>query len=120
MDQRIRFISHQGKQILLVDFSHRSASEVEKIARTVPDHVTLQPRGSVLVLVDFTGASLDRDAIWVMKESAVFDKPYVKKSAWIGVASLPEDFCQEIKKFSGRELPVFVSREQALTWLAGD
>ena len=48
-----------------------------------------------------------------MKESAVFDKPYIKKSAWIGVASLPEDFCQEIKKFSGRELPVFASREDA-------
>jgi hypothetical protein len=45
--------------------------------------VTTQPRGSVLILSDFTGASFDEEAIRAMKESAVFDKPYIKKSAWV-------------------------------------
>jgi hypothetical protein len=31
MSDRIRFITHQGKQILLVDLSHCSAAEVEKV-----------------------------------------------------------------------------------------
>jgi hypothetical protein len=79
--ERIRFINHQGKRILLADFSNCSASEVEKISRRVPDHVTVQPRGSVLILSDFNGASFDHDALRTMKESAVFDKPFVKKSA---------------------------------------
>ena len=62
MHDRIRFVDHQGKKILLVDFSNCQANEVEEVARRVPDYVTVQPRGSVLVLTDFTGAAFDRDA----------------------------------------------------------
>src|ERR1022692_2729337 len=75
MTDRIRFITHQGKQILLLDLSNCSAAEVEKTCRAVPDLVTAHPRGSVLIRSDFTGASFDEEAIRVMKESAVFDKP---------------------------------------------
>jgi hypothetical protein len=115
--ERIRFITHEGKSILLVDFSNCSASEVEKISRRVPDHVTVQPRGSVLILSDFTGASFDPDALMTMKESAVFDKPFVKKSALIGTKTLPKEFYQQMKSFSRRELPIFATREEALAWL---
>src|SRR5207237_1796438 len=92
MHERIRFFAHEGKQILLVDLSNCSADEVQTIARTVPDYVTSQPRGSVLILTDFAGASFDRDALLAMKESAVFDKPFVKKSALIRTESLQRQF----------------------------
>ena len=49
MHERIRFIAHEGNQILFVDFSNCSADEVQTIARTVPDYVTTKPRGSVLL-----------------------------------------------------------------------
>jgi hypothetical protein len=58
--ERIQSISHQGKQVLLADCSNCSALDVEKIMRAVPDYVTSQPLGSVLLLVDFTAASFDR------------------------------------------------------------
>jgi hypothetical protein len=93
---------------------------VEKIARAIPDHVTVQPRGSVLLLADFTAASLDAEAMRALKESAVFDKPYIKKSAWIGAENLPKDFEQNLKDFSRRQFPSFKSREEALTWLIED
>jgi hypothetical protein len=89
---------------------------VEKISRRVPDHVTVQPRGSVLILTDFTGASFDQDALRTMKESAVFDKPFVKKSALIGTKTLPKEFYEQMKSFSRRELPIFATREEALAW----
>ena len=117
MHERIRFIDHHGKRILLVDFSNCPADEVEKIARTVPDYVTVQPLGSVLALTDFTGASFDRDAIHAIKETAVFDKPFVKKSALIGTEDLPASFYDELKTFSRRDLLIFKTREEALAWL---
>jgi len=120
MMERIRFFTHEGKQVLLVDFSNCSAKEVEKITRTVPDYVTNQPRGSVLILTDFAGASFDRDALLAMKETAVFDKPFVKKSALIGTQSLPRQFYEDMKTFSRRELPTFETREEALAWLVRD
>lgn len=92
MDPHIRFIDHQGKKILLVDFSNCPADELEKVARRVPDYVTSEPLGSVLVLTDFTGAKFDRDAIRAIKETAVFDKPFVKKSALVGIEGLPASF----------------------------
>ena len=120
MRERIQFIDHQGKKILLVDFSNCLADEVEKIARAVPDYVIVHPLGSVLVLTDFTGASFDRDAIRAVKETAVFDKPFVKKSALIGTEDLPASFYDELKSYSRRELLIFTTREEALDWLAAD
>ena len=120
MEERIRFIDHQGKKILLVDLSKCPVNQVEKIVRSVPDYVTVQPLGSALVLTDFTGATFDRDAIRAAKETAVFDKPFVKKSALIGTENLPASFYDELKSFSRRELVIFTTREEALAWLAAD
>src|SRR5258708_40133897 len=120
MHERIRFIDHQGKKILFVDFSNCPANEVEEIARSVPDYITVQPRNSVLVLTDFSGAAFDRDALRAMKETAVFDKPFVKKSALIGTEDLPASFYEELKSFSRRELLTFKTRQEALAWLVAD
>jgi hypothetical protein len=117
MEDRIRFIEHQGRQILLVDLSHCSASEVEKIARLVPSYVTSEPPGSVLLLADFTGAEFNRIAIDRLKEGAVFDRPHLRRSAWVGIESLPKVFYEHIKSFSRRELPTFKTREEAMEWL---
>ncbi len=120
MADRIRFISHQNQQILLVDCSHFSAREIETTARAVPDYVTVQPRDSVRLLVDFTGASFDQEALRAMKETTVFDKPYIKKSAWIGAESVPEELRDDLKTFSRREFPTFKTRREALDWLVED
>ena len=108
MADRIRFITHHGKQVLLVDLSHCSAAEVEKVYRELPEFVITRPLSSVLILSDFTGASFDGEAMRVMKETAVFDKPYVKKSALVGIESLPREFYENLKSFSRREFPVFM------------
>ncbi len=92
LTDRIRFITHQRKQILLVDLSNCSASQVQEIIRTLPERVTTQPRASVLILSDFTGASFDEEAVRAMKEAAVFDKPFIKKTAWVGAEYLPDVF----------------------------
>jgi mannose/fructose-specific phosphotransferase system component IIA len=120
VNERIHFINHQKKQILLVDFSNCQSAEVEKIARAVPDYVSNQPRSSVLVLSDFTGASLDQDAIRAMKETAVFDKPYIRKSALVGGANLPQALGESLRDFSRREFPTFKTRQEALSWLVGN
>jgi hypothetical protein len=117
MVERIRFIHHQGKKILRVDFSNCLANEVEEIARKVPDYVTAEPHASVLVLTDFTGAGFDRDALRAMKETAVFDKPFVKKSALLGADDLPMSFYDELQSFSRRKLLRFKTCEEALAWL---
>jgi len=55
-----------------------------------------------------------------MKESAVFDKPYIKKSAWVGAESFSEAFRDNLKSFSRREFPTFNNRQEALDSLVED
>lgn len=117
MEDRIRFIEHQGKKILLIDISNCSAAEVKRIGGLVPKFVTAHPKGSLLLLADFTGAEFDREAVTTMKEGAVFDRPHIKKSAWVGTDNLPKVFYEHIKVFSQRDLPTFKTREEAMDWL---
>jgi hypothetical protein len=120
MADRIRSIREHGKQILVVDLANCPPSEVACVARTVPDHVSDQPRGSVLLLVNFTGASFDAEAVRAIKESAVFDKPYIHKTAWIGGNNIRKEFHAEVEVYSRRELPVFSTVPEAINWLVKD
>ncbi len=120
MKNRIRFISHQGKKILLVDLSNCSPEELEQFAGLVPAHVTAEPRGSVLLLADFTGAKMDKKSLELIKPALVIDRPHLKRSAWVGTDSLPKIFYEHMKSFSQRDLPTFKTREEALDWLVAD
>jgi hypothetical protein len=120
MEERIRFITHKGKQILFVDMSDCSPEEVAKLCRLVPTHVTAEPRGSLLLLADFTGAKFDKAAVALLKEGTVYDRPHLKRSAWVGIESLPKVFYNNVKAFSQRELPTFKTREEALEWLVAE
>jgi len=117
---RIRSLTEQGKQILFVDLSNCRASEVAYIAEALPDQVMRWPRNSVLLLVDFAGASFDAEAIRAVKEAAVFDKPYIKKTAWIGGGTTLDHVSTEIRDFSRREFPIFDSFQEAVGWLVRD
>jgi hypothetical protein len=117
---RIRLITHRDKQIVVVDLTHCSPAEVEKTLREAPDYVTAQPLRSVLLLADFTEASFNEEAVRVLKETATFDKAYIRKTAWIGTEHLPDSFRKDVSNFSQREFPVFKTRGEALEWLAKD
>lgn len=72
------------------------------------------------MLTDFTGATFDRDAIRAIKETAVFDKPFVKKSALVGIEGMSASFYEELKSFSRRDMTIFKTRDAALRWLTAD
>jgi len=55
-----------------------------------------------------------------MKEVLTLDRPYVKKSAWVGTESLPHVFYENIKSFSQRDFPTFNTREEAMDWLVAE
>ena len=120
MEERIRFITHKNVKVLLVDLSHCSAKEVAELCHHVPNYVTAEPHGSVLLLADFSGAKFDKAAVASLKEGAVYDRPHLKRSAWVGTETLAKVFYDNIKAFSQRDLPTFKTRDEALDWLVQD
>lgn len=120
MKERIRFIRHRGQPVLMVDVSNCSSAEMIELSRVVPTYLSEQPKNSVLLLADFTGAKVDKAAFESMKQAAVFDRPHLKRSAWVGTEGLPKVFYENLKAFSQRDLPIFKTREEALDWLVAD
>ncbi len=114
---RIRLITHEQKEILLVDCSGCAAAEMYAIIDQVPSHVRNYPRESLLLLGDFSNAEFNRDVVERLKVAAVFDRPHLKRSAWVLTSNLPPVLYESIKTFSGRDLPIFATREQALQYL---
>ena len=117
MEERIRYITHRGRQILLVDVSNCTSAEMIALAQMLPSHLADEPLGSVLLLADFSGSKFDKTAFESLKQAAVYDRPHLKRSAWVGVEAMPKVFYENLKSFSQRDLPVFTTREEALNWL---
>jgi len=117
MEDRLRFIQHQNKSILFVDLTHASKQDLLILLPRIKAVVTEQPRDSVLILADLSGAQIDKDVATRVKEVLVFDRPYVKKAAWVGAEELPNVFYENFKSFSRRDLPLFKTQSEALEWL---
>ena len=120
MEERFRFVDHHGQQILLVDVTNCTPAEMIEIGRLVPSYVSSEPRGSVLLLADFTGSKFDKSAVETLKQATVFDRPHIKRSAWVGTEGMPKVFYDNLKAFSQRDLPTFRTREEALDWLVAE
>lgn len=120
MEDRLRFVRHKEKIILLIDLNRASGQEILKLLPRIQTVVTKHPKDSVLTLADFTGAQIDKAVATRIKEVLVFDRPHVKKSAWVGTQDLPKVFYENFKSFSQREFPTFNTREEAMDWLVSD
>ncbi len=120
MDDRIHFVEHQGKQILLLDFSHANAHEMQLLLEQVRITVAQHARESLLTFADFTEATVDHAVATKLKEVLTLDRPFVKKTAWIGTESIPHAFMENFETFSQREIVTFKTREEAMDWLVGE
>lgn len=117
MDERVRFLEYKGQKILLCDFSHCAADQLPGVVDTIRREIVRHAPNSVLTLADFSGAEIDKAAATKMKEALALDRPFVKRSAWVGTESLPKVFYDNFKHFSRREFPTFATREEAMEWL---
>lgn len=115
--ERLRFVKHKGQAIFLIDFSHCKGKEMLPLLDQVRADVARHAPGSVLTLADFSDAQVNKAVATKIKEVLVLDRPYVKKSAWVGTDSLPHVFYENFKNFSQREIPTFETREEAMDWL---
>src|SRR5215471_18671739 len=118
--ERISFITFRGHRVLIADCSDCSGAELTAIIDEVPMHVTKEPLGSVLLLGDFSRAVFTKETVEHLKVAAVFVRPHLEKSAWVLTENLDKTLYESIRTFSGRQIPTFKTREEALEYLAGD
>src|SRR5689334_10015477 len=113
---RVRFMSYRDHRILLLDFTNCNPKEVGEISDQVPAMVTQEPIGSVCVLADFTGAEFSREAVERIKVATAIDKSHIKRAAWVLDHNMPKALYDSVRTFSGRDFPIFSTREEALQY----
>jgi hypothetical protein len=119
-EERLRFVKHKGQAIFIIDFSHCRAKEILVLLEQAKSIITRHAHGSMLTLGDFTDAEIDKKVVTRLKEVLVLDRPFVKRSALVGVESIPHVFYENMKSFSQRDFPGFKTQEEAMEWLVSE
>jgi len=118
--ERIRFITHQGQRILLIDCSECSAEEVAALADQVPAFLDNELPKSALLLADFSHSQITREAMERVKIAAVHNSQHLKRSAWVITGNMAKTLHRSVQTFSTREIPTFYSRDEALKYLLAE
>lgn len=116
--ERVRFITHQGKQVLLFDY--RDLSDEDEILAMVEERkrvVTSQPKQSLLTIADLTGARFSRKTITKIKEANVYDRPFVRRAALVGVDDSQKAAVEAVNMFARRDWAMFATLAEALDWI---
>lgn len=116
-EDRLRFVKHKGQAIFIIDFSHCQAKEILVLLEQTKAIIARHAHGSMLTLGDFTGAEIDKKVVTRLKEVLVLDRPFVKRSALVGIESIPHVLYEHMKSFSQRDFANFKTREEAMDWL---
>ena len=117
MEEKIRFIKYEGKNILHLDFSNCTAEEVLNTITKAKKVIAAHPEQSLLTLTDVTGARFSEAVTQEMKVFTAHNRPYVRAGAVVGVTGLKRIIFQAVIAFSGRKLSTFDSVEKAKQWL---
>jgi hypothetical protein len=119
-ESRIRFIEHQGRRILLQDYSRMGSGmdflrEVEKARRMI----AAEPYRSVLTVVNATGSTLDTGVLQTFREFMKVNTPYIRKTAVVGVTDFQGTGLPAMGLELGRPLHACGTIAEALDLLAG-
>jgi hypothetical protein len=118
MAQTITQVKHNNKSIIIMDYSRCDREELLKRVTEVMAWITKQPQNSLLTITNVTEQHFDRETVDAFKKLALYNKPYVKAGAVVGISGLLKIAYSTIMKFSGRNMPLFNTRDEAIAWLA--
>jgi len=118
--ERTQIIQHRGTPIVLLDYTGLKVeadtlAEIEKSKQFIARH--LKPDGSHLIVTDGTDATYTPRVLEGLKHLAAHDKPYVKAGAAVSNSRLVRVVIAAVAVFTGRHIPVFSTRNEALEWL---
>jgi hypothetical protein len=112
-----RFIDHDGKRLLYLDLAHASPRQKAEAMRSAADLVAGEPPGSVLLLLDVTGAGLSEDVEAAVTEFCERSATHVRARALVGATGLKKVLYARLHAARGGQA-VFDDLGLAREWLA--
>jgi hypothetical protein len=119
MTNRLQFVTHKGKKILVEDFTNlKPGPEFVDWIHKAQVLIATQPPKSVLAVFDATGSSFNNEILNTMKAFTKANTPYINAATVVGITGLLQVALSAVAKFAGREFITFKTRNEAMDWLA--
>lgn len=117
--ERTRLIDYQGRSVVLLDYTglRVEADALAEIEKSRQFFARQKPDRSLLTITDGTGAYYTPKVLDALKQLAAHNKPFVRVGAAVSDSRLHRVVIAAVAVFTGRHIPVFPTREEALTWL---
>lgn len=118
--ERVSFIKHKDRDILVVDISDiRNVNESIATLQSGTRLIQTQAPKTVLLLTNVTDARYDTAGADAIKTYSKENTPFIKASAVVGVSGIKRLIFNTIIKITGRKIMPFDDVEAAKEWLAG-
>jgi len=115
---RVKWIEHKGKGILLEDMSGlREPTEIYAVSDASTAIICKQPESSVLLVTDVSNTRYNPSVVNRLKENTKLTNPYMKAYVVVGIEGLQRVVLQSVVRFTGQDIKMCRSIEEAKEWL---
>ncbi len=113
----VQITQFEGKEIVVFDCMGKTPEEAQKVLSEGKIFVATKPLSSLLLMTVVTDLRFNTALSDAFKDFAAHNKPYVKASALVGISGLQKIIYSTIMTFTGRNIPIFNTKEEAMAWL---
>jgi hypothetical protein len=115
---RVRFVQHRGKSILLEDFSDLDpGTEFFDTLKKAQETIKSRPQKSVLVVAIVSNIHYDLEALNAMGAFVKANTPFIKCSAVVGIKGMAKVGMMAVNRLGGRSIKTFDTTDEALDYL---
>ena len=118
IEKRFKWIEYKGVEILLNDYSNLTGENFIETLNILTEHFLEQKKENILLLLDIRNSYSNKEIIEALNKASKRIKPFVKKSAVIGVTGVKKILLNVINKVSSLGANPFSTEEDAKEWLA--
>jgi Holliday junction resolvasome RuvABC endonuclease subunit len=114
---RSHWEDYKGKRIFIGSYSHMTLEEYRAEVAEVEKETMKHPPDSVLLLVETAGLIMSPEVLSLTKGLTKHTKPYVHKTAILGITGARRALLDMVVKFSGMKVVPFDDAQKAKDWL---
>jgi len=117
IEKRVKWIEYKEVKILINDYSNLTGENFIETLQILTEHFLKQNYEDILLLLDIRNSYSNMEIIEALNISSKRIKPFVKKSAVLGVTGVKKILLSVVNKISSLGAKPFVSEEEAKEWL---
>lgn len=114
------FVTFKGKNILVNDYIGLNEQQIVIEIENILKRFLAGEVKDVLFLLDVTDAKYNTKVAEVFHKAAKVAKPYIRKSAVVGIDGIKSIILSAVNRFSDIGIRPFNSRNEAFEWLVSE